>query len=80
MNIGNEEYITASEAMEILGLSRSHVSRLCTAGRFEGAQRLGNMWLIPRKAVEEHKPLELWATVDTKAKHIRRALAEEEVE
>lgn len=51
------DYIDAKKAGEILKLSPSRISRLCSAGRFEGAFKNGGSWLIPRKAVEKHTPL-----------------------
>ena len=51
------DYIDAKKAGEILKLSPSRISRLCSAGRFKGAFKNGGSWLIPRKAVEEHTPL-----------------------
>lgn len=51
------DYIDAKKAGEILNLSPSRVSRLCSSGRFEGAFKNGGSWLIPRKAVENHTKL-----------------------
>ena len=52
-----KEFFTAKQAGETLGLSPSRISRLCSAGRFEGAFKAGGSWLIPRKAVDTHTPL-----------------------
>ena len=50
-------YIDAKKAGEILNLSPSRISRLCSQNRFEGAFKNGGSWLIPIKSVSEHKPL-----------------------
>ena len=52
-----KDYYTAKQASEILGLSPSRISRLCSSGRFQGAFKAGGSWLIPREAVDTHKPL-----------------------
>lgn len=51
------DYVDAKKAGEILNLSPSRISRLCSAGRFKGAFKNGGSWLIPRQAVLEHTPL-----------------------
>ena len=50
-------FITAPEAGEILGLKKARVGQLCRAGRFDGAIKIGDAWMIPREAVLNHKPL-----------------------
>lgn len=52
-----EEFVSASEAANIMGLDRSRIGVLCREGRFVGAQKVGNTWIIPREAVLNHKPL-----------------------
>lgn len=52
-----KDYVNAKKAGEILNLSPSRISRLCSQGRFIGAFKAGGSWLIPRKAIETHKPL-----------------------
>ena len=51
------DYIDAKKAGEILKLSPSRISRLCSGGRFKGAFKNGGSWLIPLKSVLEHEPL-----------------------
>lgn len=51
------DYIDAKKAGEMLKLSPSRISRLCSGGRFKGAFKNGASWLIPLKAVLEHEPL-----------------------
>ena len=52
-----ENYITAPEAGEILGLKKARIGQLCRGGRFDGAIKIGDAWIIPREAVLNHKPL-----------------------
>jgi predicted DNA-binding transcriptional regulator AlpA len=51
------KYLSVTEASEILGLQRARTGVLCRAGRFPGAIKIGNSWIIPREAVLNHKPL-----------------------
>lgn len=44
------EYISAQEASIKWGVSKRRVQLLCSEGRIEGVARIGNMWLIPKKA------------------------------
>ena len=44
------EYISVKEASEKWGLSTRRVQILCTGGRIKGADRIGNMWVIPKNA------------------------------
>jgi hypothetical protein len=52
-----ENYIGASEAGKMLNITRSRIGKLCLAGRFSGAVKIANSWIIPREAVLNHKPL-----------------------
>jgi excisionase family DNA binding protein len=52
-----EKYLSVTEAAEMLGLQRARTGVLCREGRFLGAVKVGNSWIIPRKAVLNHKPL-----------------------
>jgi hypothetical protein len=52
-----EEYVSIPEAAEILNLKRNRVGVLCREGRFAGAVKIANNWVIPREAVLSHKPL-----------------------
>jgi len=40
-------FITVSQAAKKLGVSRSRVIALCSQGRIEGVQKLGNALAIP---------------------------------
>ena len=44
------EYISGKEAAEKWGLSTRRIQSLCTGGRINGADRIGNMWVIPKDA------------------------------
>ena len=52
-----KNYVTAPEAGEILGLKKARIGQLCRAGRFEGAIKVGDAWIIPRESVKNHKSL-----------------------
>ena len=52
-----EEYVSIPEAAEILNLKRNRVGVLCREGRFPGAVKIANNWVIPREVVASHKPL-----------------------
>lgn len=41
------EYISAKEAADKWGVTSRMVSYHCAGGRIKGAQKIGNMWLIP---------------------------------
>ena len=42
------EYVNAEEASEIIKVNKSRIRQICLAGRFNGAFKIGNNWLIPR--------------------------------
>ena len=44
------EYISVKEAAKKWGLSTRRIQILCTGGRINGADRIGNMWVIPKDA------------------------------
>ncbi len=46
------EYISVKEAAEKWGLSTRRIQILCTGGRIAGADRIGNMWVIPKDAIK----------------------------
>lgn len=52
-----EKFMTAPQAAKYLGISRNRVGRLCLEGRFKGAGKIDDVWLIPREAVENHERL-----------------------
>jgi hypothetical protein len=52
-----DEYITITEAAQILDKTVSMIGRLCRAGKLFGAEKKGNAaWLIPRASVEAYRP------------------------
>ncbi len=52
-----QDYTNAKQTGEILKLSPSRISRLCSQGRFKGAFKAGGSWLIPKIAVENFERL-----------------------
>jgi len=44
------EYISVKEADEKWGLSTRRIQILCAGGCIDGADRIGNMWVIPKDA------------------------------
>lgn len=42
------EWMTAKEAAELWGITTRRIQILCDMGKVNGAQRLGNMWVIPK--------------------------------
>lgn len=48
-------YLSAAEVAEKWGITRKRIQVLCKEGRIDGAQRVGNAWMIPENAV---KPLD----------------------
>ncbi len=52
-----ENFMTAPQAAQYLGITRNRVGRLCLEGRFIGAGKIDDMWLIPRESVENHRRL-----------------------
>lgn len=46
----NMKIMSSAEAATKWKVSRRRVEVLCSQGRIEGVQRIGNMWLIPENA------------------------------
>jgi hypothetical protein len=42
------DWMTTKEASELWGISTRRIQILCDNGKVEGAQRLGNIWVIPK--------------------------------
>ena len=74
-----KNYITAPEAGEILGLKKARIGQLCRAGRFNGAVKVGDAWMIPREAVLSHKPLPPGVKPDTQSKKAKLAAERAEI-
>lgn len=47
-----EDLVSIPEAASILKLDRSRIGKLCRQGRFEGARKIGERWVIPRESVK----------------------------
>lgn len=43
-------YMTVKEAGEKWGIGSRMVTLYCVAGRVKGAEKIGNMWLLPKDA------------------------------
>ena len=44
------DYMTVKEAAEKWGIGSRMVTLYCAAGRIKGAEKMGNMWLLPKDA------------------------------
>jgi len=44
------EWLTTTDVANEWGISSRQVQMLCDAGRIEGVQRFGRMWMIPSSA------------------------------
>ena len=51
-----QEFISVEEAAELSGYGKWNITLLCRQGKLDGAVKVGKVWLIPRKAIEEYKP------------------------
>ncbi|MBQ3376993.1 MAG: helix-turn-helix domain-containing protein [Synergistaceae bacterium] len=50
-----ENLISITEAMQVMGLSRAQIVKLCTAKRLN-AKKIGGVWVIERNSAEHYKP------------------------
>ena len=46
------DYISVKEAAQKWGITSRMVNYHCAAGRIEGAQKIGNMWVVPKDAAK----------------------------
>jgi hypothetical protein len=46
------DYISVREAADKWGITSRMVNYHCVAGRIEGAQKIGNMWVVPKNAAK----------------------------
>lgn len=51
------DYVSSDEASDILRVNNSRVRQLLSMGRFSGAFKFADTWLIPRVAVENYTRL-----------------------
>ena len=49
------DYMTLKQAGEKWGISPRMINYYCSAGRIEGAEKMGTVWLIPKDA---EKPID----------------------
>jgi len=42
------EWITVKDAGELWGMTTRRAQFLCANGKVDGAQKLGNMWVVPK--------------------------------
>lgn len=49
------EFYSNAETAHILSVGAERVRQLCSGGRFEGAFKFGDTWLIPKEAVDNFK-------------------------
>ena len=70
------DYISAKEAAGKWGITQRRVEALCLNNQIHSAERIGNMWLIPKSAEkpvdgrtkaakQQNKPLEYALTLET---------------
>ncbi len=43
-------YMSAQEAADKWGITKRRVQILCSENRIQGAEKMGNMWIIPKDA------------------------------
>jgi excisionase family DNA binding protein len=51
-----DKYVTVEEAAELANRKASLIRILCREGRFPGAAKMGNAWVIPKEEVEAYRP------------------------
>ena len=68
-----EGFKTVNEAAKMLNRSTGHVRQLCIDGKLEGAQKMGNQWVIPEKSIGGYEPGEKGFAVVWKQRRARKA-------
>ena len=63
------EYLTVKEAGEKWGITARMVTYYCVAGRIEGAEKKGNLWLVPLNAI---KPQDERTRIQKEKKNLSR--------
>ena len=63
------EYMSAHDVALKLNIDRSYILALCRQGRFDGAEKIGNYWVIPRASVENFQRLKPGVKSRTKQQH-----------
>ena len=51
-----EGYMTSKEAAEYLKRADGTIRKQCRAGKFHGATKAGNTWIIPELSVKRYPP------------------------
>jgi hypothetical protein len=51
-----DSYVTVEEAAELANRKTSLIRVLCRGGRFPGAVKMGNAWIIPKGEIETYRP------------------------
>ena len=51
------DYVSSEDASDMLGVNESRIRQILSMGRFSGAFKFADTWLIPRKAVENYTRL-----------------------
>jgi hypothetical protein len=69
------EWMTVKETSKLWGISGRRVQILCDTGRVSGAERLGNLWVIPK---ETPKPTDGRRTNGRKAQIVKPSNKEQE--
>ena len=65
----SEQLLSATDAGKMLGISTVRMNVLLRQGRFDGAEKIGNYWVIPRSSVENFKRLKPGVKSRTKQQH-----------
>ena len=51
-----DDYVTTTEAAQLIEKGARIVARLCQDGKLPGAKKIAKTWLIPRESVLTYKP------------------------
>jgi excisionase family DNA binding protein len=52
-----KDFLSVTEAAEILGLKLPSVRDICKEGRLPGAEKIGSVWVIPHESVLNYRSL-----------------------
>ena len=78
--MNDKSLLSVTEAAAIMGLGRSQILRLCNQNRLNGAQKIGNTWVIPRESVEAYEPGPQGFAAVWERRNAERAALREEIE
>ena len=68
------EWMTVKEIGALWGITARRVTILCVDGKVEGAQRLGNLWVIPKgtaKPIDGRSKIARARSVEPQSKLVR---------